>query len=1530
MSQAFRGSLGSHDTEIASRQHVLAVLASEHVVFLKCYHCGLSLLRNEHHFECCGKGTRMHPPWELPPPDLIELFCKPGFGAVSRIINTLFSTTILHSKDKGLWYHVGAAAPAMRLQGHLYAKMMRTASNFWFVADASYGQGYSSLCEREKQWVHIFHRILLRETRLFTVAADLSNMPRLSEINDVDIIISASETYLSAVYIGPGGAAPERCITQAAVAPTHGIVLGSRQALNEQSPFWEPLLYPLFNVRSEMRWRKRLTFPIISCASGKPMTLLAYLRSVMLYERYFWHSSRLAQQYLLDMWCRNEQTMVKFWMQPMFQQKLRHYMTIVQGRAVSEHKVFMPSSFPGTYRYSQRNYHDALFISSEGGNPHLFLTMTANPHWPEIRCLLPANQTASDRPDIIARVFSCKVMELIERLNTKGYLCPSHIGTQWLVYTIEWQQGGLPHVHLAVRLDIDETVTPMTTIHDQLRFMSSLISAKLPPPGSTAFHLVKTFMVHSNPCRHCVRKRRDGKEGCRFYFPKAPSTSTRVDNKGFPIYERGEGDTWVVPHILKLLEDFKCHINAEWTLSSQSIAYLYKYINKGVDSSGVRILEESLNEIAAFRKARVLSVSEVIWRVLRFDVNYKKPNVVLCVFRLPRDQSLESTRDSTENFMQQNRHDTAETLGTVPALDDDNNDIHDILDPTIDDNAGDNEYDISDISKDHLTRYFIREKDLHMCFTEYFSWWYAVQKRDLPRTSRSELSLNPNFFIDIAGTVWKRRVKPCLARMHWFSSTAGEIHYLRLLLLNIPASSYLDLKRGFNTFRESAIDAGLVHTDMESVYVLRDAIRLRFPGSTLRRLFCSLMFHSGGAYEAWKDATVRAALCHDYLASEARGETWSLATAESLTLMDLCVIANSMDKDDIHTKMNIYGLPDVPQSINDLLAISSTLPDGYALIHDFASIVGVNLRTRTLDRSFYTEINTFMARAEYTDEELQRRIGGLHREQVNIFTRLLHASSEILSSRSPRQRLFHIDAPAGCGKTFLCRTFAAYMQRQCHIVCCCATTGIAALQFFFGRTAHSLFQIPIELEKDVIFGDILQSKLLKRLQKAGYNSNRLQLLRNMHCLIWDEVSMVNKHVFNAVDRLLQVIMGNTLPFGGKMIVTLGDWRQIPPVCEENAARAINVDHVVYGASTYQISVLSLPLWSKFETLALTENIRAINYPHFHAALMRVGDGELLQIPTSEIQTLFPGVRVMYSLEDAITWLFLDEIAFPFEPNVSCFRACISPLNSEVRVTNDIVQSLLRKDPTVQMRDLLSIDTYNDVDISVDELPPIVQNIPTEDEDVTRLQAHLIETEMLYTTHADNHDDFYVEPVFADAAPLKNDDVTSDLLHSMDFPGVPAHKIVLCIGMIVLILRNLDPSNGIMNGTRMIVTDISLKGRLLTLRHPIVPSGTVQSFNPTTPFLLHRINFLCKVGKHGATMTRRQFPIRTAYGVTIHKSQSLTLDRVVIDLRSGVFDHGQLYVAMSRVRRAEDLCLLLRPEHEYIRNVVVELLLAHYK
>jgi hypothetical protein len=87
---------------------------------------------------------------------------------------------------------------------------------------------------------------------------------------------------------------------------------------------------------------------------------------------------------------------------------------------------------------------------------------------------------------------------------------------------------------------------------------------------------------------------------------------------------------------------------------------------------------------------------------------------------------------------------------------------------------------------------------------------------------------------------------------------------------------------------------------------------------------------------------------------------------------------------------------------------------------------------------------------------------------------------------------------------------------------------------------------------------------------------------------------------------------------------------------------------------------------------------------------------------------------------------------------------------------------------------------------------------------------------------------------------------------------------------------------------------------------------VIQFHSGEQLALSRI--LMEKVSNGMGFSRRQVPLKLIYAGTVHRSQGMTLNRAVIDFRRYFWEHGQLYIALSRVRHPDNLCILL-PESE---------------
>ena len=130
------------------------------------------------------------------------------------------------------------------------------------------------------------------------------------------------------------------------------------------------------------------------------------------------------------------------------------------------------------------------------------------------------------------------------------------------------------------------------------------------------------------------------------------------------------------------------------------------------------------------------------------------------------------------------------------------------------------------------------------------------------------------------------------------------------------------------------------------------------------------------------------------------------------------------------------------------------------------------------------------------------------------------------------------------------------------------------------------------------------------------------------------------------------------------------------------------------------------------------------------------------------------------------------------------------------------------------------------------------------------------------------------------------------------------NIGLKAGMPLKLLRNVNPREGLCNGTRLIY-DNTLYNKLIQCR--IVGSERVV--------LIPRITFIPKPGDYPFEWQRRQFPVRIAFATTINKSQGQSLKNVGVWLRGQVFGHGQLYVACSRVSAPSQLRFAIKRDSE---------------
>ncbi|PIA65100.1 hypothetical protein AQUCO_00100527v1 [Aquilegia coerulea] len=296
-------------------------------------------------------------------------------------------------------------------------------------------------------------------------------------------------------------------------------------------------------------------------------------------------------------------------------------------------KFILPSTHLGSPRHMYEIYQDSMAITRYYKHPDIFMTVTANPKWPEIQNKFKPGQAALDRPDLVARVFELKRKAIMHEIENRGLF--------------------------------GRVVAKVMT--DQV---DRIVCAEFPDPikHPALFETIKKCMVHG-PCgtRNMESVCMENKV-CRSRYPRENVNDTRIDVDGYPIYRRRKtGKSYhvrghlvdnkdVVPYNPHLSEMFDCHINVKICASVRAVKYINKYIYKGHDRTTMVVGAED-DEIQQYLDARYVGPTEAAWRLYGFRIHEELPCVTrlalhlkgmhVCVFN-PND-TLEQVKEKAEN-----------------------------------------------------------------------------------------------------------------------------------------------------------------------------------------------------------------------------------------------------------------------------------------------------------------------------------------------------------------------------------------------------------------------------------------------------------------------------------------------------------------------------------------------------------------------------------------------------------------------------------------------------------------------------------------------------------------------------------------------------------------------------------------------------------------------------------------------------------------------------------------------------------------
>ncbi|XP_071727769.1 uncharacterized protein [Rutidosis leptorrhynchoides] len=481
----------------------------------------------------------------------------------------------------------------------------------------------------------------------------------------------------------------------------------------------------------------------------------------------------------------------------------------------------------------------------------------------------------------------------------------------------------------------------------------------------------------------------------------------------------------------------------------------------------------------------------------------------------------------------------------------------------------------------------------------------------------------------------RKKLTGSIGRIHHVSPQTGELFFLRILLNKVRGPTCYQDIRTVNgivcpTFKAACYEMGLLDDDQEYIESIKSA-SVWGSGSWLRNFFAQLLLSE--SLSRPEDVFEKT---FDYLAA-----------------------------DIIH--QSISGIQPTREMIQNLILndIEKTLQSNGKSLRSFSSMpvptsTNLNLSENPL---IIDELSYDMSALESEHLEL---IAKLNSDQKKAYDNIINAVE------ADNGGVFFLYGYSGTRKTFLWTTLSAAFRSKGEIVLSVASSDIAALLLPGSRTAHSRFAIPIDPTDESL------CRILPNSHLAG-------LIRRAKLIIWDEAPMVKRICVETLDRsfrdICHSINPNSMdtPFGGKIVVFGGDFRQVLPVVTHGKREDI-----------VNATLNSSNLWDHVTVLKLTQNMRlstaSLNTSNaeshkkledirkFADWLLDIGDGNINPTDDGISDIQMPEDVLINDVEDPIgsiiKCIYPDYLQNLGNPTYYQQRAILAPTHEVVNIIND--------------------------------------------------------------------------------------------------------------------------------------------------------------------------------------------------------------------------------------------------------------------